>query len=164
MTTTVSANPVASTGPVLLSPGIGPEARSVDKSVGEWRDTRMVSITLVRFAPWLELADIYQECRTRGWDGEEAEPLSAATIEKAQAFLSALPSAVPDPEVGPDPDGEVSFDWFAEPDWGVAVALNACGRLSYAAVFGENRAHGTERFREGIPQPLLQIFGRLFDS
>lgn len=162
MTTTMSAYAVASSGPEPLSPGIGAEAWAVNKSLGEWRQTRMASLTLSRFKAWLDLADVHAECEMQGWDGEEAEPVSQVTIARAQAFLLALPSGIPDPEVGADPDGEVSFGWFAAPDWGVAVALNANGRLSYAAMFGANRAHGTERFRQEIPRPLLQIFRRLF--
>lgn len=161
MTTTVLAHPVASSRLPALSPGVGPVARSVDESLGEWRDTRAASLALSRLATWLDLAAVYEDCRTHDWDGAGAEPVSTKTLEKAQEFLSALPSDIPDPEVGSDPDGEVSFDWFAEPDWGVAIALNANGRLSYAAVFGASRAHGTERFREEIPQPLLQILRRL---
>lgn len=161
MTTTVLAHAVDSDRFSSLSPGVGPEARSVDRNLGEWRNTRVASLTLSRFETWLDLAAVYEGCGAGDWDGAGAEPVSTKTIEKARAFLSALPSDVPDPEVGPDPDGEVSFDWFAEPDWGVAVALNADGRLSYAAAFGANRAHGTEKFLEEIPQQLLQILRRL---
>jgi hypothetical protein len=161
MTTTVLAYPLASSGFSSLSPGVGPEAQFVDRNLGEWRDTRAASLALSRFETWLDLAAVYEGCGVGDWDGAGAEPVSTKTIEKAQEFLSALPSDIPDPDVGPDPDGEVSFDWFAEPDWGVAVALNADGRLSYAAVFGANRAHGTEKFREEIPQQLLQILRRL---
>lgn len=84
-------------------PESGPRAWAVDRSLGAWRDTRMASLTLSRFEPWLDLADVLAECRAEG------------------------------------PDGEVSFGWFTAPDWGVAVALNANGRLSYAAIFGANR-------------------------
>ncbi|MXX70033.1 MAG: hypothetical protein F4Y74_13870 [Gemmatimonadales bacterium] len=162
MTTTMSAYAVASSGPEPLSPGIGAEAWAVNKSLGEWRDTRLASLTMSRFRVSLDLVAVHAECGTQGWDGEGAAPVSRATVEKARAFLLALPSGIPDPELGADPDGEVSFGWFTAPDWGVAVALNAEGRLSYAAMFGANRAHGTERFRQEIPRPLLQIFRRLF--
>ena len=161
MTTTTLAHAPVASGRELLSPGIGAAAVSVEKSLGEWNNTRLASRTLSRFHVWLDLVDVHAECRTPDWDGEGAEPVSPATITKAQAFLSALPSDVPDPQVGPDPDGEVSLDWFDEPDWGVAIALNANGRLSYAAVFGAARAHGTERFREEVPRPVLELLRRL---
>lgn len=162
MTTTMLAQAPVASGRELLSPGIGAEAASVDKSLGEWNHTRLASRTLSRFSVWLDLVDVHAECGAPGWDGEGAEPVSPATISKAQAFLSALPSDIPDPHVGPDPDGEVSFDWFDEPDWGVAVALSANGRLSYAATFGAARAHGTERFQEDVPRPVIGLLRRLY--
>lgn len=110
------------------------------------------------------LLDIYRACRQRDWDGEGAEAVPEEAVARAAAFLAALPPTVPAPEVAADIDGDVCLDWIVASDRQLAVALNADGRLSYAALLGPNRTHGADSFRGCVPKPLLALLATLFPS
>lgn len=85
-------------------------------------------------------------------------------VARAAVFLAALPRTVPKPEMAPDIDGDVCFDWIVASDRQLAVALNADGRLSYAARLGPNRTHGADSFTDRVPEPLLELLATLFST
>jgi len=110
------------------------------------------------------LLDIYEACRDRDWDGDGAEAVPEEAVARAAAFLAALPSTVPTPEMAPDIHGDVCFDWIVASDRHLAVALNADGHLSYAALFGPDRTHGADSFTGCVPEPLLELLATLFSA
>lgn len=49
-----------------------------------------------------------------GWDGDDARPISAATLLSARrfhAFLSTVERDLPVPNIAPGPDGTIGFEW-----------------------------------------------------
>jgi hypothetical protein len=109
-----------------------------------------------------------EECRQAGWDGYGAAPISAATERHAVRFVSKLPVDLPAPDVTPDNDGEVSFDWWFSPNAQFGVSVGPEGKLTYAGVIGKGvKRHGVEPFAEAIPwyvlstiEDLVERFGR----
>jgi hypothetical protein len=69
-----------------------------------------------------------------GWDGEGSKAVTPATLavaEKvARALFVALPLGPPPPDLGPDCDGEISFEWIAEQGrlFSVSVGANVIDR------------------------------------
>ena len=96
------------------------------------------------------------------WDGYGVCAVSEATLAQALALLDLLPSALPDPEISAHPDGEIAFEWSLGPRRVLTVAVNESGRVSYAALFGSARQHGSEHLLGVLPDPVGQALRRLY--
>lgn len=107
------------------------------------------------------LREAYEEASSKGWDGYGSRAADPFSYIHALSLLSALPTTVPIPEVGVDPDGEIEFEWYHGPRWVVTVSVGRTGTLSYAGLFGKNKTHGVERFVEGLPEAIAQNLRRL---
>ena len=112
----------------------------------------------------MALDTLWEEASRPGWDGYSARPVSGLTYWKAKAFLAALPSTVPPPGVGADPDGEVAFEWYAAPDLVFTVSIGSSGVLSYAGLFGRNKIYGSEQFLGELPKPIAESLSRLYSD
>ncbi len=108
------------------------------------------------------LLEASEEASRPNWDGYGAYPVSDATLAQALAFLDLLPSTLPRPEISPHPDGELAFEWSFGPRRLLTVSVNESGRLSYAALFGQARLHGTEYLLDALPEPVALALRRLY--
>lgn len=87
----------------------------------------------------------------------EMVPIDYDTAEAALQFAVLLPKSLPLPEVAPDPDGEISFDWLGKGGKIFSVSIGANGRLSYAGRFGEkSKIHGIEELSHSCPEEILR--------
>lgn len=97
----------------------------------------------------------------QGVDGN-AVSVEAVTLVLAERFLTVLPLDIPSPEVGLDPDGEISFDWFGAGGQNFSVSLRKDGRLAYAGAFaGEKTKYGTDRLDDEIPREIVDAVREL---
>jgi hypothetical protein len=109
-----------------------------------------------------DLARAMENGREANWDRYGAVPVDPRAAQLGCRFLNALPSTVPTPEVGADPDGEISFLWAASRERQLTVSLSPDGLLSYAGSFGSvSTAHGTEDFDDTVPQAILEAIRRV---
>ena len=104
-----------------------------------------------------ELLTIWAECKTPNWDGYDAFPVKAETLNYAYAFIQALPLGFPLPSVSAEPDGHLAFDWFHDPYWTISVSVSPEGVLYYAALLGNSDPRGSEPFSGEIPERLLNL-------
>ena len=102
-----------------------------------------------------ELREIEKECSEVNWDGEGAMLVDRMTIEQAENFISALPEDIPLPEVAPDPDGEIAFDWIWDKGHTLSLSISPTGSLAYAWIDGEEKGHATSSFYGKMPQRLI---------
>jgi hypothetical protein len=87
---------------------------------------------------------------------QEMEPINNDTVRAALQFAALLPRSLPLPEVAPDPDGEISFDWIGQADRMFSVSIGASGSMAYAGRFGErSKTHGIEQLSDSLPQEIL---------
>lgn len=87
---------------------------------------------------------------------EESVAVNYETAEQAVAFARLLPRALPIPEVAPDPDGEISFDWTGKSGKMFSVSIGSDGRISYAGRFGDNsKIRGIEQLSEVFPREIF---------
>lgn len=107
------------------------------------------------------LMEAYEEASSKGWDGYGSRAADPFSYIHALSLLSALPTTIPVPEVGVDPDGEIEFEWYLGPRWVVTVGVGRTGTLRYAGLFGKNKTHGVEQFVEGLPEAFAQNLRRL---
>lgn len=102
-----------------------------------------------------ELSHLWQEASADGWDGYGAKRISADAYVHARAFIQALPTTVPKPEVGADPDGEISLDWLFAAGIRFSLSIGERGRLTFVSLLGHRAIQGTEWFDTGIPSTVL---------
>lgn len=111
------------------------------------------------------LSNIFEECKESGWDGRNAKAVSASTFAHANRFLFSLPSSLPVPDVVPEPDGEIGFEWSKEPKRIFSVSISPNGLLSYAGLIGRtSKTHGTEIFDDTVPQVILDAIRRVYQN
>jgi hypothetical protein len=97
------------------------------------------------------------ECSETGWDGEGAKPIDEVAATLASDFVRALPDRSPLPEVSPEPDGALSFDWIESRHRLFSLSIGTSNRLAYAWIDGAERGHGVAVFDgENIPLRILQ--------
>jgi hypothetical protein len=79
------------------------------------------------------------------------------TADAALAFSLVLPRSLPAPEVAPEADGEISFDWLGPSGKVFSVSVDGSGRLAYAGRFGpRSRVHGTEQLSIACPPEIIR--------
>ena len=140
-----------------MSRGASPTAEYVRRLADEQRAWMHVpfSYGLQRQRAFNELAEIYGECSSKGWDGNAAVPVDPRTYLAAWEFIEALPSHVPQPSLGVDPDGDVTFEWYAAPRRAVSVSISPNRELHFAALLGSRRYNGREPFFGDVPGGLI---------
>ena len=111
-----------------------------------------------------EINTLISECADDDWDGYGAKAVDNASCFRAICFMVALPTDVPPPEVGVDPDGEVSLDWIVGPQRVFSVSIGGKGELHYAGLFGRARSCGNETFLGEVPAAVSHNLRRLLLS
>ncbi len=105
-----------------------------------------------------DLAKVVAECSEPKWDGYSAALISKATHEAALRFLRALPASLPAPDIVPEPDGDIAFEWEYGKWKILSVSVNSKGRVAYAAILGrDKRKRGSELFDDVVPVDILSI-------
>jgi hypothetical protein len=117
---------------------------------------RSVSLFGIKSAAISELWAFAAEHSKNGWDGENGRGISFLAARIAEAVICCLPEDVAMPELAPEPDGSISFDWIYSRTRFVSVSVGNNDRLPYAWIDGTDRGHAVARFDgERIPTRLL---------
>lgn len=126
------------------------------------------SISLSVEEPYLRAAtaviEAAREANRPNWDGQGGLPVTQGALAQAFALLDVLPTTLSEPEVTVDPDGELSFEWSFGPRRVLTASINASGRISFAALLGPRRLHGTDYLLDALPEPLRHALGQLHAS
>ncbi len=156
----------------LTTRAVGTTASDVavhNKSVFAWRDSSWFKdlqpgglvVALDRKpmqAALQELDAVYAERNEANWDGYGAYAVHRFTYEKAQEFINNLPSAVGTPEIGAEPDGELTLEWYRNTGRLLSISLAMNGRLTYIYRNGSTRLRGTFWFMDDeVPQELIKL-------
>lgn len=89
--------------------------------------------------------------------GALVTPIEEDTARAAIAFAMLLPRSAPIPEIAPDSDGEICFDWLGSKRRIFSVSVSKTGRLAYAGRFGEkSKMHGVEQLVEACPPEIAR--------
>jgi hypothetical protein len=110
------------------------------------------------------LDEIFVECSQDGWDGYDAVPITEEAYLEGKRFLLSLPvtSFIPMPEVIPQPNGEIAFEWAKGNRQIFIASVSGQHEITFAGLFGVNRIHGTEYFADSLPQVILENLRRLY--
>lgn len=104
-----------------------------------------------------EVQALATECARPGWDANEAEPISKGAASRAADFIRALPDGLPLPELAPEPDGSISFDWIRSRNRLLSLSVGTSDQLSYAWVDGGDHGHAVVDYDgKAIPAAVLE--------
>lgn len=109
-----------------------------------------------------ELDAILEEAAEENWDGYGAKSAIPESYLESQRFLNAYPMSLPLPEVTIDPDGEFSFEWYRDHEHYFSISFSVDSYLTYAGIFGINKANGIEYFEDEIPKIILENVKRVY--
>jgi hypothetical protein len=104
-----------------------------------------------------KLYEVLLECYFEGWDGERAKPISVEVLQCAKRFISSFPLGMEVPEVGAEPDGAITLEWYRSPNKVVSISINPDEWIYYAALIGTSKRHGADYSLMGISDDLLKI-------
>ena len=109
-----------------------------------------------------EVLEVCKGCTRPDWDGYGAKAISSVAVGNALKFLALLPLSTPEPEVTPEVDGTIGFEWYASDDDRVfSLDVSSDGLLTYAGFFGEQaKTRGTEVLGTSVPQSIVAHSGQ----
>lgn len=108
-----------------------------------------------------QLDEIFEECSSEGWDGDRARPISGEVLQCAKTFLKSFPLGIEAPEVGVEPDGAVTLEWYRSPNRIISISINPGGWLYYAAIIGASRRHGMDFALFDVSEDLLGLVSQI---
>ena len=100
---------------------------------------------------YTRLTYVFEKAKVYDWDGDDAEPVSFTTYQQAVKFISYMPEGLEIPEITPDNDGYIEFEWYSN---GKSFSFYVTGTniLLYASYFGINeRFSGRRPFPDRFP-------------
>jgi hypothetical protein len=141
---------------------VSPEAGAVRKSTIAARQSLEQSIALFgeQSRCISQIREVAAEHSQPDWNGEGADPVSILAVDRAVAFIRALPRGLAMPEVAPDADGSISLDWIDGRSRMLSVSVGVTDRLAFAWIDGTDRGHAVARFDgDRIPWLILDRIG-----
>ena len=107
-----------------------------------------------------ELPQVWSEVSLPDWDGYGALPVERSAFEHAADFVRGLPIGTPMPEVGAEPDGHLTLEWYRAPRRILSLSFAPDGSLHYAALSGPSDHRGSIA-PGGSPRSILQHLGEI---
>jgi len=104
-----------------------------------------------------QLEEVFEECSEQSWDGENAKPISKEVLQNAKMFLESFPLGIESPEIGSEPDGAITLEWYRSPSRVISISINPGGWLYYAAIIGSTRRHGMDFALFDVSEDLLAL-------
>jgi hypothetical protein len=118
-------------------------------------------LRLVEKGTLQQLYEIFKECSSAGWDGEQAKPISPEVLQNAIRFLFSFPSGIEAPDICAEPDGAITLEWYRSPNKVISISINPDGWVYWAALIGTSRRHGADYAVMGISDDLLKIISQV---
>lgn len=98
-------------------------------------------------------------------DPEGADPdggrASVGAFTYAVRLLDHLPSTLPLPEIAVDADGDIAFEWDRGARRLFSLRVSRDGTIYYAGLDDYATFHGSEQFREGVPNAVSEGINRI---
>lgn len=149
------------------------ELLSKDVDVTEWNDyfneeLLEIGVAFENFVErqkpiFAEIYEVYKECAEENWDGYDAVQISRKAYLEAMKLAELLPDNLPSPEVLPEPNGEIAFEWYRGKRFVFVASVGGEEVINYAGLFGtKSKEYGTEFFGNQFPKKLAEKIERLF--
>ena len=93
------------------------------------------TVTLERRAQLIqELHEVFNECSIENWDGYGALPIQEKAVLEAERFFAVMPAFIPDPEIAPEPGGDIGLQWSFGENRILTVSFEGRDIITYAAI------------------------------
>lgn len=145
-----------------LKMGVSPESRTIQDLLNDARRHARQPISR-SWQTFLKdnVREVSKRCAHEGWDGYDASPISTTSALAAVQLIDRLPENLQEPQVVPEPDGEIALEWRSGKD--LLFSLTVTGpTLIYAGIIGSNRKYGEERFFDELPQTIGETLSGYF--
>ena len=119
------------------------------------------ALSFVAKGTFQQLDEIFHECSLDGWDGDKAKPISEEVFRCAMRFLNSFPLGMEAPEVGAEPDGAITLEWYRSPNKLISISINPDGWMYYAALIGTSKRHGADFSLMGVSDDLVEIISQV---
>ncbi|MCX6089950.1 MAG: hypothetical protein NTY95_14580 [Bacteroidia bacterium] len=119
------------------------------------------ALGLVAKGVFRQLDEVFEECFFGGWDGANAKPILAETLQSARIFLKSLPLGIEPPDVGAEPDGAITLEWYKSSNKVISISINPSGWLYFAAIIGTKRRHGKDFVLLDVSEDLLELISQI---
>jgi hypothetical protein len=120
-------------------------------------------MTATRYNHDLEsaLAAVLETGTSAEWINDGNEELQAATIVFAKAFIESLPAGFQNPAIEPEPDGDISIEWYRGKRKTLTASISPVGRIAWAALIGSEDTRGSVNFTGKTPETILFHLSRI---
>ena len=109
-----------------------------------------------------DLFDVYHDCRESGWDGYCAAPVSKESFLAAYNLIRSLPLGFSRPTIGAEPDGQITLEWYRNPNRVLSVSVDPRGVLHFAGLFGADKQSGRITiFPDETPDELIHLVRKI---
>lgn len=108
-----------------------------------------------------QLDEVFEECSSDGWDGERAKSISGEVLRCTKTFLKSFPLGVEAPEVGAEPDGAITLEWYKSLDRVISISINPGGWLYFAAIIGIKKRNGMDFALFEVSEDLLELISQV---
>ncbi|MCY4524691.1 MAG: hypothetical protein OXB84_08135 [Halobacteriovoraceae bacterium] len=145
-----------------VASGVGVEAIEILRTLVDLNLHAQKSVTLGTQTRLLnEIESLKTGFSEEGWDGYDALPISPEATNSAMAFAQQLPDAIVTPEITPENDGGVSFDWSNGKDLMFSISVLS-RNIIYAGIIGSQKFHGESPFVREIPENVVKVLTDYF--
>jgi hypothetical protein len=149
--------------PLIISNSSGPEAGLIagqrEGSFDILQESNALGFAAKGAFP--QLLEVFEECSSEGWDGEQAKAISVEVLQCTIRFLNSFPSDIEIPEVGVEPDGAITLEWYRSSNKVISISINPDGWAYWAALIGTSKRHGADYAMGGVSDDLLKIISQV---
>lgn len=111
-----------------------------------------------------KLNEVFVEAKEQDWDGNNAEPVSDSTYYNATRLLTVLPENLPAPEISPDNDGYIEFEWYKN-GRSFSLYVTDSNLVLYAGFYGkEDRLSGRFNYEDVFPSRAERLAKDIYEE
>lgn len=130
--------------------GVSDAAKSIKAKLSNITESNLTTITGINEAGFSSKA--FTSLIYLMIDGEK---IPYEIFSESIDFLKQLPLDIPIPDIGNEPNGAVTFEWYVNPYKVFVISINGTNTLEFAALIGKgNEWHGKVNYSGEMP---LQI-------
>ena len=107
-----------------------------------------------------ELSEVQYECSVENWNGYDAKPLERQSVEYVCNFLQALPSDISYPELGAEPNGDLTMIWNKR-GYYVVIGIDPTATIAWGGTGPDGNVFGHAKFDKVIPKVVLDLLNSI---
>ncbi len=110
-----------------------------------------------------KIMEVEKEASKKNWDGYDALPVNPEASNYAVRLMILFPVWIPEPDVIPESDGHIAFDWGITSKKLFSVSISPTGHLHYSGMNGKNKISGSEKIGDVFPKHIADFIKELYN-